>query len=205
MARLDQEYASLLSKLKNKDLKKEEITEIERKLQQRKQLLLPIYKQVAVHFADLHDTPGRMKAKDVILEKITWKDSRRFFAHRLRRRIEEQKFVQKIRSADPSISHSKARNIIAQWFIKDNPKNKLNWETNNVVVSQWLQSAEVEIFRKIEEDINKPALIKHLTSLSSTPATVTDTIVTWIKSLPGPQREEIKKILNRPPNNRTKK
>lgn len=40
--------------------------ELEKQLKAREELLLPIYYQVAVHFADLHDTPGRMQEKGVI-------------------------------------------------------------------------------------------------------------------------------------------
>ena len=36
------------------------------KLKEREEFLLPIYHQVAVQFADLHDTPGRMQEKGVI-------------------------------------------------------------------------------------------------------------------------------------------
>ncbi len=40
--------------------------ELESKLKEREEFLLPIYHQVAVQFADLHDTPGRMQEKGVI-------------------------------------------------------------------------------------------------------------------------------------------
>ena len=40
--------------------------ELEKQLKAREELLLPMYYQVAVHFADLHDTPGRMQEKGVI-------------------------------------------------------------------------------------------------------------------------------------------
>lgn len=40
--------------------------ELETKLKEREEFLLPIYHQVAVQFADLHDTPGRMQEKGVI-------------------------------------------------------------------------------------------------------------------------------------------
>lgn len=40
--------------------------ELETKLKEREEFLLSIYHQVAVQFADLHDTPGRMQEKGVI-------------------------------------------------------------------------------------------------------------------------------------------
>lgn len=49
------------SELSDKDRK-----DLEGQLKAREDLLLPIYHQVAVQFADLHDTPGRMLEKGVI-------------------------------------------------------------------------------------------------------------------------------------------
>lgn len=40
--------------------------ELDKQLKAREELLLPVYHQVAVRFADLHDTPGRMQEKGVI-------------------------------------------------------------------------------------------------------------------------------------------
>lgn len=44
--------------------------ELETKLKEREEFLIPIYHQVAVQFADLHDTPGRMQEKGVITVSI---------------------------------------------------------------------------------------------------------------------------------------
>lgn len=48
------------------DLSDKEMKELEAQLKEREEQLLPIYHQVAVQFADLHDTPGRMLEKGVI-------------------------------------------------------------------------------------------------------------------------------------------
>lgn len=48
------------------ELSPAERKELENKLKEREEFLLPIYHQVAVQFADLHDTPGRMQEKGVI-------------------------------------------------------------------------------------------------------------------------------------------
>lgn len=48
------------------ELSAAERKELENKLKEREEFLLPIYHQVAVQFADLHDTPGRMQEKGVI-------------------------------------------------------------------------------------------------------------------------------------------
>ena len=43
-----------------------EVIELEAKIAERENLLLPMYHQVSVHFADLHDTPERMLEKGTI-------------------------------------------------------------------------------------------------------------------------------------------
>lgn len=50
-------------------LSEPERKELEKQLRAREELLLPIYHQVAVHFADLHDTPGKMQERGVITVK----------------------------------------------------------------------------------------------------------------------------------------
>ena len=48
--------------------------------------LLPVYRQVAVAFAGMHDTPARMVAKGVLRGVVPWARARPFFTWRLRRR-----------------------------------------------------------------------------------------------------------------------
>lgn len=47
-------------------LSEKQCRELEAKLKQREEFLMPIYHQVAVQFVELHDTPGRMQEKGVI-------------------------------------------------------------------------------------------------------------------------------------------
>ncbi|CAI2179898.1 16533_t:CDS:2 [Funneliformis geosporum] len=54
---------------------------------EREQALLPIYSRIAIQFAELHDTPGRMKSKETIRKSLEWKKSRRFFYWRVRKRL----------------------------------------------------------------------------------------------------------------------
>ena len=52
----------------------------------REALLLPVYRQVAVAFAEMHDTPVRMVAKGVLRGIVPWPQARPFMIARLRRR-----------------------------------------------------------------------------------------------------------------------
>lgn len=48
-----------------------EVVELEKKIAEREAILLPMFHQVAVHFADLHDTPERMLEKGCISVRET--------------------------------------------------------------------------------------------------------------------------------------
>jgi acetyl-CoA carboxylase/biotin carboxylase 1 len=62
----------------------------------RENMLAPVYLNVAHEFADLHDRAGRMKAKGCIKEELQWKSSRSFFYWRIRRRISEDAFKDRL-------------------------------------------------------------------------------------------------------------
>jgi len=71
----------------------EEIKALQKQITGRERSLFGVYQQVAVHFADLHDTAGRMQAKGVIRRQVQWAQSRAFFYWRLRRRLCEFEIV----------------------------------------------------------------------------------------------------------------
>ncbi|KAL0472779.1 acetyl-CoA carboxylase [Neurospora intermedia] len=109
MARLDPVYADLKRQSADASLPKEESDAIKQKMTEREQQLLPVYAQISVQFADLHDRAGRMKAKGVIREVLEWQNARRFFYWRVRRRLNEEYILRRIISATtPGGAPSKA-------------------------------------------------------------------------------------------------
>lgn len=67
MQRLDPKYSQLVAnQMAAANLPPEEKTETEKLVKEREAHLMPLYHQVAVHFADLHDTPERMLEKGCI-------------------------------------------------------------------------------------------------------------------------------------------
>jgi len=69
----------------------------------REKELLPIYTQIAVHFAALHDTPGVMKKKQVISDIVPWAQSRAYFYSVLRVRLAEVAVQRMIVESCPSM------------------------------------------------------------------------------------------------------
>lgn len=108
MARLDPTYGDLRRALQDTSLSKEQLTEIKTKMAAREEQLLPVYTQIALQFADLHDRAGRMQAKDTIRRPLTWKNARRFFYWRLRRRLSEELIVKRMVSTAPGAHITRA-------------------------------------------------------------------------------------------------
>jgi acetyl-CoA carboxylase/biotin carboxylase 1 len=122
MARLDPTYASLRAQLadKSKTLSPTEMSEIKKQKTEREQLLLPVYSQISLQFADLHDRAGRMKAKRVIRESLRWREARRFFYWRVRRRLNEEYIVKRISTAstastEQTTSRERHLKTLAAW------------------------------------------------------------------------------------------
>jgi len=66
MHRLDPVCSSISRRAMAADISHADRAALELELKEREEQLLPIYHQVAVLFADLHDTPGRMQEKGCI-------------------------------------------------------------------------------------------------------------------------------------------
>lgn len=52
--------------------KSQEMLDLEAKISEREKMMLPLYHTIAVHFADLHDTPVRMLEKDTITVSLEY-------------------------------------------------------------------------------------------------------------------------------------
>ena len=86
-----------------------------------------MYHQIAVQFADLHDTPGRMLNKEVISGVIEWRTSRKFFYWRLRRLLVQDHVVKEIiKDSKKDIQFVEARNLLKQWFEDAQLANSIN-------------------------------------------------------------------------------
>lgn len=124
-----------------------EVAELEQRMAEREKYLLPIYHQVSVHFADLHDTPERMHEKGTISDIVPWRESRKLLYWRLRRLILQDRIVSRLVDANPDYAEGvQAEATLRRWFIEDKGASKsYEWDSNEVVVG-WL-----------EEQLGRPA------------------------------------------------
>jgi len=151
MARLDPEYGRLRAQLADKTLPTDKLNEIKSAATAREQLLLPVYMQVSLQFADLHDRSGRMKAKSVIRDSLSWTQARRFFYWRVRRRVNEEYILKRMASASKNPLASRARNLqtLAAWtgvpgFDKEDREVAMWYEENRRLVHEKVEGLKGE-------------------------------------------------------------
>ena len=89
------------------------------KIKERISALVHVYHTVAVHFADLHDTPERMLEKGCINEIVPWRTSRAWLYWRLRRLLLEDSFIKKIVKAQDNLSVGQAKEMLRRWLVED--------------------------------------------------------------------------------------
>ena len=173
MARLDEQYAGLRHQLSTKGLTSEQQTDIKTKMNEREKLLGPVYQQIALQFADLHDRAGRMEAKGTIRMPLKWLNARRFFYWRLRRRLSEEVLLRRLSTSaaaggapiQPQSTDSRAQreqhlSMLRTWtglldveFDKDDKK-----------VAEWYETHRKDVYAKIDA-VKSDAVSKKIADL----------------------------------------
>ncbi|KAG7708330.1 hypothetical protein KL914_002056 [Ogataea haglerorum] len=116
MDRLDDKCKRLRQQLSAEGIADEEKTKLTKELSERHRELMPIYSQIAVQFADLHDRCGRMLAKGVIRKALEWTNSRRFFFWRVRRRLNDEYLIAKIAEQLPQSTRLEGVARLNSWY-----------------------------------------------------------------------------------------
>uniref|UniRef100_A0AAQ4PDY4 acetyl-CoA carboxylase n=1 Tax=Gasterosteus aculeatus aculeatus TaxID=481459 RepID=A0AAQ4PDY4_GASAC len=202
MRRLDSVYASLVEQLASPELPDKQGRELETKLKAREEFLLPIYHQVAVQFADLHDTPGRMQEKGVITDILEWKNVRTFFYWRLRRLLLEQVVKCEILEANKDLSDGHMQSMLRRWFVETEGTVKAYLWDNNKEVVEWLEkhlTKEDGIRSGIRENIKylkRENTLKHIRSVvEASPDIAMDCIIQMSQNITPSQRAKLSHLL----------
>ena len=147
MARLDQTYGDLKRSLNTPGLSQDELSNIKVKMTAREELLLPVYTQISLQYADLHDRAGRMEAKGVIRQPLQWKNARRFFYWRLRRRLNEESILKKMAAVslrNKDISREQNLEMLQAWT------RIVSFEEDDKAVAMWYEENRKEVHAKVE-------------------------------------------------------
>lgn len=172
--------------------------EIEGKIKKRTSDMLHVYHTIAVHFADLHDTPERMLEKDCISEIVPWRTSRNWMYWRLRRLILEESVVKQILKIQESLSVGQAKEMLRRWFVEDrSASDAYLWDTNEAVVD-WLEKQKVpdSIVERNIASVKRDAIISQIKkSLEECPDIALDAVISLCEALSPANRGEVVRTL----------
>lgn len=200
MARLDQTYGDLCRSLtENKDLTPDQKSAIKVKMTERENLLMPVFTQVSIQFADLHDRSGRMKAKGTIRQALQWSNARRFLYWRLRRRLNEESILKKMTNAIKGTSRIENLTRLKSWFMV--PEEVVAesgvdfFEENDRLVATWYEENRRELYGKVDE-LKQEAMAEQMKNLIlSHKEGALAGIVMALESVPEEKRAEMLKML----------
>ncbi|KHJ32356.1 putative acetyl- carboxylase [Erysiphe necator] len=192
MARLDPEYGSLRKQLLDPTLSPDQLSDLKFKASTREQLLLPVYMQISLQFADLHDRAGRMKAKGVIRQSLVWRESRRFFYWRVRRRVNEEYILKRMASVSKDTKGSRSQNLakLSAWT------GIPSFNTSDREVTLWYEENRKIIGEKVEALRNEAVAYDIATLLRSNGKGGLKGVHQVLSMLPANEREEALKYLS---------
>ncbi|KAL9596611.1 MAG: hypothetical protein Q9219_005694 [cf. Caloplaca sp. 3 TL-2023] len=192
MARLDSTYASLKQKLSEKSLSPEQQGEIKKQMTEREDRLLPVYSQISLQFADLHDRAGRMQAKETIRHPLQWKNARRFFYWRLRRRLNEESILKKMAGVSIRGPIARAHNLrkLQAWT------GQADFEHDDRAVACWYEENKKEVNIKVEALRSEGIASDVASLLRSNKAGGLAGVKEVLSMLPIEEREEVLKHLS---------
>ncbi|XP_074743093.1 acetyl-CoA carboxylase 2 isoform X3 [Strix uralensis] len=203
MRRIDAVCAKLVEQLGTPELSEAQRSDLEKQLKAREELLLPMYYQVAVRFADLHDTPGRMQEKGVITDILEWRNARSFLYWRLRRLLLEEVAKGEVLKANSELSHVHIQSMLRRWFMETEGTTKGYLWDNNQVVVEWLekqlreddstQSAIRENIKYLKRDY----VLKHVRSLvQANPEVAMDCVIQMAQHITRTQKAQLARLLS---------
>jgi acetyl-CoA carboxylase/biotin carboxylase 1 len=136
----------------------DDVASLKKAIASREKQLMPLYVQISHEFADLHDRPGRMKAKGVIRDIVPWARAREYFFRRVRRRLMQDALVAALKEADPSLLHAQCLSMLDGWMA-----GTATWEDDQAVL-KFFEAEGAAIDEKLGE-VRKESVKKSVASL----------------------------------------
>ncbi|XP_077530099.1 acetyl-CoA carboxylase isoform X3 [Haemaphysalis longicornis] len=195
MHRVDARCREILSQLGTVDPEKK--AELEAELRKRERQLLPMYHQVALSFADLHDMPARMLEKGVIQDVVPWSKSRTQLYWRLRRRLLQDTVKRDIRQVRPQLGDGEMESMLRRWFVESMGAVKQYLWENDLAVTKWLEEQlDPKVGRSLVNEnvqcLRRDAAISQIKSLLHVnPEVIMDSAVHIVQQLTAQQRADL--------------
>ena len=188
MNRLDDACKQLKAKV-DAASNEEEKAALTQELSARHAKLFPVYEQISIQFADLHDRSGRMLAKGVIRKELEWSEARRYFFWRVRRRLNEEYMIKKISEQIPSSTRLERTARLNSFY-----PSTLDVE-NDRDVATWIEDNHKQLdskLKKLKGDAVKQTLAK---LFKSDIKNTTQGLAEIMTLLPAEEKEQILKLL----------
>uniref|UniRef100_A0A672UYM2 acetyl-CoA carboxylase n=1 Tax=Strigops habroptila TaxID=2489341 RepID=A0A672UYM2_STRHB len=191
MRRVDPVYIRLAERLgTSAPLSPTDRKELETKLKEREEFLIPIYHQVAMQFADLHDTPGRMQEKGVITVSAFWDVETLNVPPRP---LAANDCALGREHGECSAGHRVTRVGCSQAYLWDSNKDLVEWLEKQLTEEEGVRSVVGENIKYISRDY----ILKQMRSLvQANPEVAMDSIVHMTQHISPTQRAEIVRILS---------
>lgn len=162
--------------------------------------MIPIYQQVAVYFADLHDTPERMLEKNAIQDIIPWQKARPLLYWKLRRRLLEEDIKKDILSMQPKFDVRQIGAMLRRWFIEDKGATESYLWDQDQAAATWLEAQLVNENSVISRNImcvKKDAVITRIKeALETCPEVRLDAVLEIAHRLNPAERAELQRTLS---------
>ncbi|XP_065833896.1 acetyl-CoA carboxylase-like isoform X2 [Oscarella lobularis] len=176
--------------------------ELAKQLDARHKELESAYHEVAFLFADLHDKPGRMQEKGVIMDVLDWPKSREYLYWRLKRKLMEQDALQNIMKADSTLSRSQVTSMLRRWFIEEHGAIKAYlWDDNKIAVD-WLRQQMTKkeggqsVISQNIKFVRRDFVLQKIRSLvQDNPEVAMDSIIYIAQHMTPNQRAELSRVL----------
>jgi acetyl-CoA carboxylase/biotin carboxylase 1 len=200
MARNDTTYGDLKRKLNNPSTPQDQLQSIKAEMTKREELLLPIYGQIAIQFADLHDRAGRMQAKGVIRQALKWQNARRFFYWRLRRRLNEEYILKKLASAAaPSqespkadaVTRARSMEMLKAW------SQVPQFENDDMSVATWYEENRKVVHERVEKLKSDGIALEIANLMRKDREGGLKGVMSLLSTLPTGEKEEVIKMLTK--------
>jgi len=195
MARNDPTYGALKRKLNDPATPQDQLQTIKAQMNEREKTLLPIYGQIAIQFADLHDRAGRMKAKGVIRQALKWQNARRFFYWRLRRRLNEEYIIKKLVAVAPTddIASTRARGLemLNAW------SNIPNFATDDMSVATWYEENRQNVQDRVVKLKSEATALKVAQLISEDRDSGLRGVMSLLSNLPTAEKEQVLKMFSK--------
>jgi len=137
-----------------------------------------------------------MQAKGTIRQTLQWRDARRFFYWRVRRRLNEELFLRKLAVAEAGSPRAANLARLKSLVVEDD--NSTVFEDNDRLVAMWYEDNKKDVLLKVEALRQDSVAATVAGLIGENGRCAFNGVATALAKFPQEQREQILKLLATP-------